>query len=206
MTKAIFLVAIAVACAGCTGEGEPARVAADGAGGGARSDGRGAAAKGSVAAADLPDVVDLSQLPPLGDGDIATEVIEGANAYAAEHQDHFAGMLGAGGFLWVGFTHGAAEHLAELRSRVAPEAPVRAFTATFTEVELRALQALVTADMSVLHDRGVNVSMVAVSVPRNRVEIGIADDDDAAVELLRRRYGADRIHVERGVVVQPVGR
>jgi len=152
------------------------------------------------------DVVALSDLPPLGGGDVAREVVGAAIAFGDEHADHFAGLMVAQGYVWAGFTIDAEGHLTALRSRLPPRAPVRAFRARYTERELRALQAEISADIPRLREDRVRVSSVGVSVRHNRVEITIADDDARAVELLRQRYGDEKVVVTPGVVVRPVAR
>lgn len=152
------------------------------------------------------DVVALSDLPPLGGGDVAREVVDAAIAFGREHTDHFAGLMVAQGYVWLGFTATAEDHLAELRSSLARGAPVRAFKAPYTERELRALQSAISADIPRLRAEGVNVSTVGVSVRHNRVAISLSDDNAGAVERLRQRYGDKKVVITTGLVVRPAAR
>lgn len=122
---------------------------------------RPADAEGS-AVNDLPDVVEVTELPPLGSAVApADEVIAVVHQYAEANGDVYAGKVLAGGRLWVGFTRDADGHLAELRSRLpAAGPPVGAFRASYSLRELRALQDEVTAAMSALRAEGVDVSVV----------------------------------------------
>ena len=152
----------------------------------------------------LPEVVDVAELPDVGGGNVQREVVEAAQRFGAQHADHFAGLLLAQGRVWVGFTAEVEAHLAGLRAEVADTSLVGAFRARFTEAEMRGLQAEITRDMSALRAEGVKVSMVGVSVLRNRVQVGIEDENPAAVKLLLDRYGHDRVYVSTSVVIRPV--
>lgn len=153
------------------------------------------------------DVVALSELPALGgSSENVDDLIGAVRAYEAEHADVFAGVMLAGGRVWVGFTRHAAGHLETLRSRVERPHLLAAFTAEHSEQELRALQARITADMSVLERLGVAVSAVGVDVRRNRVVVSVRDrKGDRARAVLAERYDERLFFVEAGVEVRPVG-
>lgn len=151
-------------------------------------------------------VVPATLVPPLGTPPAdADDLVAAVHAYEAAHPDVFAGVLLAGGRVWVGFTAEADEHLAALRARVTRPELLAAFTAEFSYQQLRALQARIAADFAALEKEGVDVSGTGVDVSRNRVEIGVRNRDaDRITAVLARRYDATMFVVETGVEVRPV--
>ncbi len=155
----------------------------------------------------LPEaVVPLEDVPPLGNPpEGVDDIVRAANAYGQEHADVFAGLFVADGRVWVGFTADAAAHLAAARERLARPEMLVAFEARYSERELRALQARISADIDELARLGVDVSSISADVRRNRVEVGVRTVGGRGPRLLRGRYGAEKIVVEEGVEVHPAG-
>jgi hypothetical protein len=133
---------------------------------------------------------------------VADRLVAASTAYGAEHLDVFAGLLLAGGQVWLGFTADAARHLTAVQARVERPDLLRTFVADFPERALRSLQHRISADLTSLADQGVDVAMIGVDVRRNRVEVGVRSVGGAAADTLGRRYGTAMLLVRENVVVR----
>lgn len=152
------------------------------------------------------DVVALKDAPPLGRPTPveANALGAAARAYGAEHPDVFADMFLAQGRLWVGFTTDARRHLAAIRARVDHPEGLGAFIADFPERDLRALQDRITHDLPTLDHEGIHVTIVAIDVVHNRVEVGVAGVGTDAPTVLARRYGPAMLLIREGFEVHTV--
>lgn len=111
---------------------------------------------------------------------------------AARARGSFAGVYvdqRRGGLIYVGFTRDADRHLRALKARFAYPGKLRTFTGRYTTAQLDRLHTRVDRDKRTLEARGVTVRTTSTSVPRNAVEIGVANPTRALERRLRLRYG-----------------
>jgi hypothetical protein len=144
-----------------------------------------------------PDVIALeavADLPP--PVQIDDEALARVYRWGEGHPTLFAGVVASGQEVLVGLTEYSPEVLEELRSLLSGQV-VRVFCADNSYADLRVTLHQISDDLHALRREGVRVFSVAVDERENRVVIQL-DPKPEAVELLRRKYGSERLSFRPG--------
>lgn len=152
------------------------------------------------------DVVELDQIASLSfsGSDLPRADLSALRAYSEAHLDDSAGVFLAGTSAWIGFVRDHGVHLAAVRHLVSQPDRVGAFRARHPLARLRALRNRLAEDSPLLLEAGIEVSLVAVREPDNRVNLGVASPLGREQRaLLAAKYPQDQLLVVEGVVVRP---
>ena len=139
-----------------------------------------------------PDVVDLASITLGGGGaSVSTAERDAENRYLYAHWGVAAeGMLGNGGYYYMGFTDDAQTHLAELRRAVPDPGHVRAYCAPYSQASLGSTMDRLQHDLSTLHAEGIDLSGWDEDQITGRVDVTVVHLTSDIAQRIRQRYGA----------------
>lgn len=139
-----------------------------------------------------PDVVDLASISLGGGGSsVSTAERDAENRYLYAHWGVAAeGMLGNGGYYYMGFTDDAQKHLAELRRAVPDPGHVRAYCAPYSQASLGSTMDRLQHDFSTLHAEGIDLSSWGEDQMTGRVDVTVMHVSSDIAQRIRHRYGA----------------
>lgn len=112
--------------------------------------------------------------------------------YGAARPLSFAGVYidqRRGGRVMVGFTRNLVQHRARLKRLFPFKQSLELFAARFSLRELQAIERRVIARREAARRRGLEISMVAISVPKNTVEVWLSESSRDATPRLRALFG-----------------
>jgi len=148
------------------------------------------------------DIVTLDHLPSIGGGgdnlDGATTAIR---EWGRAHPDAYAGIFLASDHLYVELARDPAINLREIRRLVPEPARIRAVAARYSLAAMTAGMERLSHDQAALAARGIHLSLWGADEYRNRLNIGVIDQDPGVADYLRAHYGGAMVNVSQGTRV-----
>jgi hypothetical protein len=147
---------------------------------------------------DLPDHP-LGPLPPLDVNPVRNELLKYGSWLERFIPESYAGyrLVNENRFAEIGFVSDLPRHLRAARNHVSFPTRLSAFAPTFALVELRYALVMITRALEQLGREGFQVRSLQLSMDRNAVIVGVAEELVEPAQVLRERFGP-AVVVEHG--------
>jgi hypothetical protein len=121
--------------------------------------------------------------------DATQDALSAIELYGRDHPHEFAGTFLSGHTIYVGFTHDAERHVADIRQRLSNHVEILPFSAEQTYATLVAQRDRIAADSTDLAREGVGLASVGIDTRANRVAIVVEKLTPFVEAQLADRYG-----------------
>jgi hypothetical protein len=148
------------------------------------------------------EIVSLDHLPSLGGGGAGLDTETAAiRRWGRGHPDAYAGVFLSNDYLYVELARDPAANLRGIRQLVSQPGRIRAVAARYSLAAMTAAMDRLSHDQAALAARGIHLSLWGADEYRNRLNVGVIEQDPGVADYLRAHYGGAMVNVSQGTRV-----